>query len=52
MRDGEESVRDSVDETIIADDTLNFESDDELSDSDDGQWSDDSDFDEEEEEND
>ena len=50
--DGEENVRDSGDETIIAGDTLDFKSDDELSDSDDEPWSDDSGFDEEEEEKD
>ena len=42
-------MRDSGDETIIAGDTLDFESEDELSDSDDEPWSDESDFYEEEE---
>ena len=49
-RDGEENVRDSGDETIILDDNLNFESDDELSDSNDESWSEDSDCDAEAEE--
>lgn len=42
-RDGEENATDSHDETVIVGDALDFESDDELSDSDDEPWSDDSD---------
>ena len=45
-------MKDSGDETIIYGDTLDFESDIKLSDSDGELWSDDSDFDVEEEEKD
>ena len=51
-RDGEENLRDSGDETIILGDNLNFESGDELSDSNDEPWSEDSDCDAEAEEED
>ena len=51
-RDGEEKVTDSDDETIILGDTLDFEPDDELIGSDDEPWSDDSDSNAEEEEED